>query len=118
MANVMQPGHGMNLNPSQLDTKSVQKYISQTTEVSASSEIMHILKDAMPTDIITPFTEGKTIQVLVIAIITALIISLMRTEDKQAIQRVLKWYKILFLKFYKSLCILVLLPPFQQWLYS
>ena len=37
---------------------------------------MHILKDAMPTDIITPFTEGKTIQVLVIAIITALIISL------------------------------------------
>lgn len=46
MANVMQPGHGMNLDPSQLDTKSVQKYISQTTEVSASSEIMHILKDA------------------------------------------------------------------------
>ncbi|ECR3375814.1 cation:dicarboxylase symporter family transporter, partial [Campylobacter jejuni] len=88
MANVMQPGHGMNLDPSQLDTKSVQKYISQTTEVSASSEIMHILKDAMPTDIITPFTEGKTIQVLVIAIITALIISLMRIEDKQAIQRV------------------------------
>lgn len=42
----------------------------------------------MPTDIITPFTEGKTIQVLVIAIITALIISLMRIEDKQAIQRV------------------------------
>lgn len=88
MANVMQPGHGMNLDPSQLDTKSVQKYISQTTEVSASSEIMHILKDAMPTDIITPFAEGKTIQVLVIAIITALIISLMRIEDKQAIQRV------------------------------
>lgn len=88
MANVMQPGHGMNLDPSQLDTKSVQKYISQTTEVSASSEIMHILKDAMPTDIITPFTEGKTIQVLVVAIITALIISLMRIEDKQAIQRV------------------------------
>ncbi|EBI2414889.1 cation:dicarboxylase symporter family transporter [Campylobacter coli] len=88
MANVMQPGHGMNLDPSQLDTKSVQKYISQTTEVSASSEIMHILQDAMPRDIITPFTEGKTIQVLVIAIITALIISLMRIEDKQAIQRV------------------------------
>lgn len=88
MTNVMQPGHEMNLNPSQLDTKSVQKYISQTTEVSASSKIIHILKDAMPTDIITPFTEGKAIQVLVIAIITALIISLMRIEDKQAIQRV------------------------------
>lgn len=88
MANVMQPGHGMNLDPKQLDTTSVQKYISQTTEVSASSEIMHILQDAMPRDIITPFTEGKTMQVLVIAIITALIISLMRIEDRQAIQRV------------------------------
>ncbi len=78
----------MNLDPKQLDTTSVQKYISQTTEVSASSEIMHILQDAMPRDIITPFTEGKTMQVLVIAIITALIISLMRIEDRQAIQRV------------------------------
>ncbi len=48
MANIMQPGHGMNLDPKQLDTTSVQKYISQTTEVSASSEIMHILQDAMP----------------------------------------------------------------------
>ncbi|EOB3901053.1 cation:dicarboxylase symporter family transporter [Campylobacter coli] len=90
MANIMQPGHGMNLDPKQLDTTSVQKYISQTTEVSASSEIMHILQDAMPRDIITPFTEGKTMQVLVIAIITALIISLMRIEDRQAIQRVLE----------------------------
>lgn len=90
MANIMQPGSGMNLDPSSLDTQSVQKYISQTTEVSAGSEIMHILKDAMPTDIISPFTEGKTLQVLVIAIVTALIVSLMRTEDKQGIQKVLE----------------------------
>ena len=90
MANIMQPGHGMNLDPKQLDTTSVQKYISQTTEVSASSEIMHILQDAMTRDIITPFTEGITMQVLVIAIITALIISLMIIEDRQAIQRVLE----------------------------
>ncbi|TQR22632.1 C4-dicarboxylate ABC transporter [Campylobacter sp. MIT 97-5078] len=90
MANIMQPGHGMNLDPSKVDSKSVEKYIAQTTEVSAGSEIMHILKDAVPTDIISPFTDGKTIQVLVIAIITALVISLMRDEDKQAIQRTLE----------------------------
>ena len=90
MANVMQPGAGMNLDPSKVDSKSVEKFISQTTEVSAGSEIIHILKGAMPKDIISPFTDGKTIQVLVIAIVTALIISLMKTEDKQAIQRVLE----------------------------
>ncbi|MDX2330695.1 C4-dicarboxylate ABC transporter [Campylobacter hepaticus] len=88
MANIMQPGQGMNLDPNQLDSKLVEKYILQTNQISASSEIMHILQDAIPTDIITPFTDGKTIQVLIIAIITALIISLMKTQDKQAIQRV------------------------------
>lgn len=91
MANVMQPGHGMNITPMvEANKKAAEKYISQTTEVSAESEIKQILKDAIPTDIITPFTDGKTIQVLVIAIITALVISLMRDDDKQAIQRTLE----------------------------
>ena len=87
MANVMQPGHGMNLDLNNLDSKNIEKYISQTTEISAGSEIINIIKDAIPRDIISPFTDGKTIQVLVIAIITAIIISLMEKEDKQAIQR-------------------------------
>ncbi|MCH5336315.1 MAG: cation:dicarboxylase symporter family transporter [Campylobacter sp.] len=90
MANIMQPGYGMNLDASKIDSKSVEKYISQTTEVSASSEIMQILRDAVPSDIISPFTDGKTLQVLVIAIISALIISLMQNDDKIAIQRVLE----------------------------
>lgn len=90
MANVMQPGAGMNLDPNQVDAKSVEKFTSQATEVSASNEIMHILKGAMPTDIISPFTEGKTLQVLVIAIFTALIVSLMLPEDKKSIHRVLE----------------------------
>lgn len=87
MANVMQPGHGMNLDLNNLDSKNIEKYISQTTEISAGSEIVNIIKGAIPRDIISPFTDGKTIQVLVIAIITAIIISLMEKEDKQAIQR-------------------------------
>lgn len=93
MANVMDPGYGMNLDASKIDSKdvkSVEKYISQTHEVSASSEIIQILKDAIPSDIVSPFTNGKTLQVLVIAIISALIISSMRNEDKMAIQKVLE----------------------------
>ncbi|SQE24653.1 aerobic C4-dicarboxylate transport protein [Campylobacter jejuni subsp. doylei] len=96
MANVMQPGHGMNLDPSQLDTKSVQKYISQTI-------------------------EGKTIQVLVIAIIYCFdyFFNENRIQTGNSNQRVFEVVQnFLFLKFYKSLCILALLPPFQQWLYS
>ncbi len=90
MGNLMQPGSGMNLDASKVDAKNVEKYLSKTTEVSASSEILHILHDAIPSDIISPFTNGKTLQVLVIALITALIISLMKNDDKEAIQRVLE----------------------------
>lgn len=88
MTNIMEPGSGMNLDPAQVDTVSVSQYLSQSKEINAKTEILHILKDAIPSDIITPFTEGKTLQVLVLAILTALIISLMKTEDRQAIKRV------------------------------
>lgn len=86
--NVMKPGVGMNLDPSQVDSASVAKYTNTQVELSASSEIMHILKDAMPTDIITPFSEGKTLQVLVLAICTAIIISLLRNEDRHSFRQV------------------------------
>ncbi|MEE6566577.1 hypothetical protein VWM73_12160, partial [Campylobacter coli] len=59
MANIMQPGHGMNLDPKQLDTTSVQKYISQTTEVSASSDEFASFKDQnkylKPCDLVQEF---------------------------------------------------------------
>ncbi len=85
MANVMQPGRGMSLDSSDVDAASVAKFTSQAQEISATSEIMHILHDAIPTDIISPFTDGKTLQVLVISIVTAVIISLMKVEDKKSI---------------------------------
>lgn len=90
MANVMRPGGGMNIDPATLDSASVAIYLNQTQEVSAGGEIMHIIKDAIPTDIVSPFTEGKTMQVLVIAILTAIIVSLLKEHDKKTIQRILE----------------------------
>ncbi|MBS4275173.1 cation:dicarboxylate symporter family transporter [Campylobacter vulpis] len=89
ITNVLKPGANMNLDPNEIDSKSVEQYLTKSNaDISASSEIIHILKDAIPTDIISPFTEGKTLQVLVLAILTALVISLMKNEDKQSIQKV------------------------------
>ncbi|MBS4240458.1 cation:dicarboxylase symporter family transporter [Campylobacter vulpis] len=89
ITNVLKPGANMNLDPNEIDSKSVEQYLTKSNaDISASSEIIHILKDAIPTDIISPFTEGKTLQVLVLAILTALVISLMKNEDKQNIQKV------------------------------
>ncbi len=88
MPNLMKPGAGMNLDPSQVDAASVAKYTDKQMEVSAAGEIVTILKSAMPTDIFTPFSEGKTLQVLVLAICTAIIISLLRNEDKESFRQV------------------------------
>lgn len=98
MANVMQPGAGMNMTVDKLDqtqVSKVAKYAEQgaNTEISAKNEIIHILKDAWPTDIVSPFTNGKTIQVLVIALITAFIVALMRDDDKVYIQKALEIFQ-------------------------
>ncbi|EAL5902580.1 C4-dicarboxylate ABC transporter [Campylobacter lari] len=90
MANIMGPGKGMNLNPSTLDQESVAQFVNKNIEISAQNEILHILKDAIPTDIIAAFSEGKTLQILVIALACAFIISLMRIDERKAIQKTLE----------------------------
>ncbi|EAK0812026.1 cation:dicarboxylase symporter family transporter [Campylobacter lari] len=90
MANIMGPGKGMNLDPSTLDQESVTQFVNKNIEISAQNEILHILKDAIPTDIIAAFSEGKTLQILVIALACAFIISLMRIDERKAIQKTLE----------------------------
>ncbi|EAK9954098.1 cation:dicarboxylase symporter family transporter [Campylobacter lari] len=90
MANIMGPGKGMNLDPSTLDKDSVAQFVNKNIEISAQNEILHILKDAIPTDIITAFSEGKTLQILVIALACAFIVSLMRVDERKAIQKTLE----------------------------
>ncbi|MBX1885886.1 cation:dicarboxylate symporter family transporter [Campylobacter peloridis] len=90
MANVLGPGKGMNLDPNTLDKDSVAQFVNNNVELNAQNEILHILKDAIPTDIIAAFSEGKTLQILVIAIACAFIISLMRIDERKPIQRTLE----------------------------
>ncbi|EAK0945145.1 cation:dicarboxylase symporter family transporter [Campylobacter lari] len=90
IANIMGPGKGMNLDPSTLDQESVAQFVNKNIEISAQNEILHILKDAIPTDIIAAFSEGKTLQILVIALACAFIISLMRIDERKAIQKTLE----------------------------
>lgn len=90
MANIMGPGKGMNLDPSTLDKDSVAQFVNKNIEISAQNEILHILKDAIPTDIIAAFSEGKTLQILVIALACAFIVSLMRIDERKAIQKTLE----------------------------
>ncbi len=51
------------------------------------NEIWHILKGAVPSDPITPFITGNTIQVLFMAIVTAVIISFLSHKHKDIIMK-------------------------------
>ncbi|CAM4089363.1 cation:dicarboxylase symporter family transporter [Campylobacter armoricus] len=90
IANIMGPGKGMNLDPNALDKDSVAQFVNNNIEISAQNEILHILKDAIPTDIMAAFSEGKTLQILVIALACAFIVSLMRIDERKAIQKTLE----------------------------
>ncbi len=70
--NVFAPGSGMNLSVDSLDPASVEKFTHGDQHLGS---VWSILKGAIPTDPITPFLHGQTLQVLVMALTLAILIS-------------------------------------------
>lgn len=66
------PGSGMNLSVDSLDPASVEKFTHGDQHLGS---VWSILKGAIPTDPITPFLNGQTLQVLVMALTLAILIS-------------------------------------------
>ena len=103
--NVLNPGGGMNLSVASLDTKSVAKFTNPSSDVGS---IWSILKGAIPSDPITPFINGQTLQVLTMALVLAILISAFGGKHKHAI---LKPLEIAQGFFFKILTILMWLSP-------
>lgn len=107
---ILKPGAGMHLDTASLDTKSVQGYIEKgaAQPQTAGDEIWHILQSAIPHDPISPFVEGKTLQVLVMAVAIAIILSFMKPAIKEA---ALKYFESMQETFFKVLTILIWYSP-------
>ena len=99
------PGSGMNLLVDSLDASSVEKYTNANQDVGP---VWSILKGAIPTDPITPFLNGQTLQVLVMALTLAVLISAFGGEYKE---RILKPVETAQNFFFKILTILMWLSP-------
>lgn len=99
------PGVGMNLSVDSLDAQSVEKYTNASQDVGS---VWAILKGAIPTDPITPFLNGQTLQVLVMALTLAILISAFGGEKKEKILRPLEIAQEFF---FKILTILMWLSP-------
>lgn len=105
LGNVLGAGNGMNLSVESLDAKSVEKYTSNTQDVGS---VWSILKGAVPSDPITPFLNGNTLQVLFMALVIAILIAGFAGKYKPTI---LKPLEIAQNFFFKILTILMWLSP-------
>lgn len=76
VANVVQPGSGMNIDPASLDASTVSGYAEKAHETSLTGFVM----DIIPTTLVSAFVEGNILQVLFVAILFG--IGLIMVGDK------------------------------------
>ncbi len=67
VVNLWQPGAGMNVDPSTLDTKAIATYTAKAGEQSTVEFLLHII----PATVVGAFAEGEILQVLFVAILFA-----------------------------------------------
>ncbi|SFA68759.1 aerobic C4-dicarboxylate transport protein [Collimonas sp. OK607] len=65
VVNLWQPGAGMNINASQLDTSSIKGYVGQTHEHGMIPFLMNII----PSTLVGSLAEGQILQVLLVSVI-------------------------------------------------
>ena len=64
VANVVQPGAGMNIDPASLDAEAVKGYAAKSHDMT----VVGFLMDVIPTTVVSAFTEGNILQVLFFSI--------------------------------------------------
>lgn len=77
VANVAQPGAGLNIDPASLDAGAVQVY-AQTAE---DQSLAGFLLDIIPTTLFSSMTDGKILQVLLVSILTGVALSATRPHS-------------------------------------
>jgi aerobic C4-dicarboxylate transport protein len=72
VANVVQPGAGMNVDPATLDANAVKDYTGKAENAS----IVKFLLDIIPTTAVSALTDGSILQVLLVAILFGVALAL------------------------------------------
>ena len=101
----LHPGSGMNLTVNEMDPKLVAKYVNGSGQASSMKQI---LLSAIPHDPFSPFIDGNTLQILVIAIICGFVLFYFGGKRQELIMKKLKWFQHYA---FKVLSILMLFSP-------
>src|SRR5437588_11892528 len=78
VVNVLQPGVGMNVDPTTIDTKSIQVYTTKAGQQSTVDFLMRII----PNTVVGAFAEGEILQVLFFAILFAFALFMLGQRGK------------------------------------
>ena len=73
VANLVQPGAGLNVDPASLDTSKVASYVSQAKETSVTGFLLNIIPDTM----FSAFTSGEILQVLLVSILFGIALAML-----------------------------------------
>jgi len=68
VANLVQPGAGLNIDPRTLDSSAVEGYVGEAAHASISG----FLLDIIPTTLVSALTEGSILQVLFVAVLVGI----------------------------------------------
>ncbi|MFE0757368.1 dicarboxylate/amino acid:cation symporter [Inquilinus sp. NPDC058860] len=103
IANLVQPGAGLNIDPATLDPKAVEKYTTQAHDQS----IVGFLLNVIPTTMVSAFVGGDILQVLFVSVLFG--IGLAMTGEKGA--PVLNFLKAVSGAVFKVVAILMKAAP-------
>ena len=73
VANLVQPGAGLNVDPASLDTSKVATYITEAKETSITGFLLNIIPDTM----FSALTSGEILQVLLVSILFGIALALL-----------------------------------------
>ncbi len=75
---IVQPGVGINADPSKLDTKGIETYTKAAQEQSTTDFLLHIIPDT----VFGAFSNGEILQVLLFAILFGIALSMLGDKGK------------------------------------
>ncbi|HWS26588.1 MAG TPA: dicarboxylate/amino acid:cation symporter [Xanthomonadales bacterium] len=83
VANSVQPGGGMNIDPAQLDSSSVEVYRSAAKDQGIVAFLLHIIPDTF----ISAFVDGDLLQVLLVALLFGIALTHMGARGHEVLHR-------------------------------
>jgi aerobic C4-dicarboxylate transport protein len=92
VANVIRPGAGMNIDPASLDAGAIADYASKAHETTMTGFLLGIIPDTL----ISALTQGNILQVLLVAILTGITISLVGEPARPVLDLIERLSTIVF----------------------